>query len=44
VAHFPMGGGPEGHYEDPQIYTDKVRGAAHRAIFWFSFPQRTYHQ
>jgi hypothetical protein len=28
VASFPMGGGPEGHYEDPQIYTDK-RGNFH---------------
>jgi len=28
VASFPMGGGPVGHYEDPQIYTDK-RGNFH---------------
>ena len=28
VAQFPMGGGPEGHYEDPQIYTDR-RGNFH---------------
>jgi hypothetical protein len=31
VARFPMGGGPDGHYEDPQIYVDK-RGHYHCAL------------